>query len=276
MEQCNRREGATMRIMILTSSTHGQASLALAKLVASPDIDVAMVLFNERRVSNVWKERRRKLRKIRRIGPLGAMVGIKLRKWFREDVTKVLNIDSLEVTCRRLGIHFETTPEINCNQTRELVGNAGTELGLSLGNGYIGSRVFNLPEYGMVNVHHELLPEFRGAQSVIWQIYKGSAVTGYTIHQIDRRIDTGNILYREEMRIELMPSLRETVSHNYRRLLDASVDGLVHTIGNYQQLVAAAQPQGSGRTFSTPTAWQYIGMLRQHKRLYTEHLRGRG
>jgi folate-dependent phosphoribosylglycinamide formyltransferase PurN len=44
----------------------------------------------------------------------------------------------------------------------------------------------------MINIHHELLPEFLGAQSVLWQLHEGSTKTGFTIHRID---DPGWLFY---------------------------------------------------------------------------------
>ena len=58
------------------------------------------------------------------------------------------------------------------------------DLGLALGNGFIGPSIFTIPCFGMVNIHSEMLPEFRGAQSFIWPIYEGVGWMGFTIHQI--------------------------------------------------------------------------------------------
>ena len=124
----------------------------------------------------------------------------------------------------------------------------------------------------MINIHHEILPEFQGAQSIIWQVYEGTLMTGYTIHQIDRRIDTGDILYQERISIDLRPTLRETVSHNCARLYEASAKGLVNVIINYPELVANAVHQRGGRSFTTPAFWQYLRMVRQHRRLYRENV----
>ena len=46
----------------------------------------------------------------------------------------------------------------------------------------------------MLNIHHEELPAFRNAQSVIWQLHEGRNKTGYTVHEITREIDGGRIL----------------------------------------------------------------------------------
>ena len=124
----------------------------------------------------------------------------------------------------------------------------------------------------MINIHTEVLPQFRGAPSILWQIYEGSLETGYAIHQVDSHFDTGKILYQEKMPIELKPTLGETVNHNANRLAEASVEKLVYVIKNYPELAAKAKPQGEGRSFTSPSFRQYLQMLRQHRRLYKEYL----
>ena len=63
----------------------------------------------------------------------------------------------------------------------------------------------------MVNIHTEILPDFKGASSIIWPIYKKIKTTGFTIHQIDKKIDNGKILYQERYAIDFYPTLEETV-----------------------------------------------------------------
>ena len=102
-------------------------------------------------------------------------------------------------------------------------------------------------------LHHEVLPRFQGAQSVTWPIYEGSTETGYTMHRIDRRIDTGGILYQEKMPLQLKPTLGETVDADVSRLYEASAEGLVDVIANLTELAASAKPQVGGRSRPQPS-----------------------
>lgn len=259
-----------MRVVILTSSFHGLASYCIPFLMKESKIEIAMIIYNEGQVFDAQKGHKRTIRKVFKIGPLGAINGIRMRRWFREDTIGYLNIERLDIVAKKFGIPLKRTSSINCQRTIDLFNEANPELGLSLGNGYIGRSIFLIPKYGMINIHHEVLPQFQGAQSIIWQIYEGSSETGYTIHQIDSHIDTGEILYQERMSIELKPTLHETVSYNYARLYEASVKGLVKVIKNYNVFKINAKEQIGGRTFTTPNFWQYVRMFYNHKRLYKE------
>ncbi len=119
----------------------------------------------------------------------------------------------------------------------------------------------------MLNVHHELLPDYGGAQSVIWQIHDGHTTTGYTIHRIDKGIDTGEILLTEELPIRFAGSLHETVVETLSDVLLASARGLARVLGDYPRYAASARAQPSVRRFTTPTFSQFRRMERVHEQL---------
>jgi methionyl-tRNA formyltransferase len=61
--------------------------------------------------------------------------------------------------------------------------------------------VWRIPAIGTINLHASLLPDYRGAAPINHAIINGETVTGVTTFFIDDKIDTGNILLREEVQI---------------------------------------------------------------------------
>lgn len=61
--------------------------------------------------------------------------------------------------------------------------------------------VWRIPAIGTINLHGSLLPDYRGAAPINHAIINGETVTGVTTFFIDDKIDTGNILLREEVQI---------------------------------------------------------------------------
>jgi methionyl-tRNA formyltransferase len=59
------------------------------------------------------------------------------------------------------------------------------------------------PTHGCVNVHASLLPRFRGAAPIQWAIASGDEETGVCLMQMDQGMDTGPILDRATLRIEV-------------------------------------------------------------------------
>ncbi|MBT8177659.1 MAG: methionyl-tRNA formyltransferase, partial [Eudoraea sp.] len=58
--------------------------------------------------------------------------------------------------------------------------------------------VWEMPEYGTVNLHASLLPQYRGAAPINWAIINGESETGITTFYINERIDTGEIILQEK------------------------------------------------------------------------------
>ncbi|HAM10350.1 MAG TPA: methionyl-tRNA formyltransferase [Bacteroidales bacterium] len=61
--------------------------------------------------------------------------------------------------------------------------------------------VWKLPPLGTINLHASLLPYYRGAAPINHAVINGESRTGVTTFYIDDKIDTGNILMREEVHI---------------------------------------------------------------------------
>ena len=61
--------------------------------------------------------------------------------------------------------------------------------------------IINIPQNGSINLHASLLPKYRGAAPIQWALMNGDKVTGVTIFQISKKVDTGKILLQKEMEI---------------------------------------------------------------------------
>ena len=61
--------------------------------------------------------------------------------------------------------------------------------------------IINLPPFGIINVHGSLLPKYRGAAPIQWALVNGETETGVTIMQMDKGMDTGDILLQEKLSI---------------------------------------------------------------------------
>jgi methionyl-tRNA formyltransferase len=251
-----------LRVIILTCMRREIASRCLPALVGNPAIDLRMVILAHGGSPNRSRSMRRKIAKVARIGPLGALNGVRMRAWYHDD-----EAEDIGELCSRHGVSFVETDWINCDRTRELFRSSEADLGLSLGNGYIAPSVFSIPRFGMLNIHTELLPEYQGAQSVLWPIYHGRTETGFTIHQVAKEIDAGAILYQERYPIEFQATLEATV----RRMMAVSrvrvPRAFAFVCEHLEELRAKARPQGPGERYTTPSYWQFRRMLRNHERL---------
>lgn len=60
----------------------------------------------------------------------------------------------------------------------------------------LSEEILQMPKYGCVNIHASLLPKYRGAGPIQWAIIDGEKETGITIQQMDKGVDTGDILFQ--------------------------------------------------------------------------------
>jgi len=259
-----------IKVILLTSSRQGSASVHLTELVKSNKIEVTAVVLSEGNIANKKKHYERKFIKICKIGLFGALNGIRMRKWYRSGVSAYIDIPILETLCKEHDIPFYITPTINSSSTEDYFRNANADIGLSLGNGYIGRRVFSIPKLGMINIHHEELPGYQNAQSIIWQLFNRSNRMGYTIHKIDRHIDTGEILFKEVFPISFKTTLARTVSFNYSVLWKKSSEGLVRVFENFESYFESSVPQEKGNSYTTPNLSQFFQILRNFKKMKKE------
>lgn len=66
----------------------------------------------------------------------------------------------------------------------------------------LSEEILTMPKYGCVNIHASLLPKYRGSAPIQWAIINGENVSGVTIMQMDKGIDTGDMLMKAEVAIE--------------------------------------------------------------------------
>ena len=88
--------------------------------------------------------------------------------------------------------------------------------------------IIDLPEYGCINVHASLLPEYRGAAPIQWAILDGKKKTGVTAMYMDVGLDTGDMLLKSELDIgenETADELHDRLSGLGAELIVKAVHG---------------------------------------------------
>jgi len=62
-------------------------------------------------------------------------------------------------------------------------------------------KLWAMPKFGSLNLHGSLLPIYRGAAPINRAIMNGEMVTGVTTFFLNQKIDTGDIIYQDEISI---------------------------------------------------------------------------
>lgn len=103
----------------------------------------------------------------------------------------------------------------------------------------LSEEILNMPRFGCVNIHASLLPKYRGAGPIQWAIIDGEKETGVTIIQMDKGIDTGDMLLKTMVPVDE----RETGDSLHDKLAAAGAKLIVEALSQIERGEAKPQKQ---------------------------------
>ena len=102
--------------------------------------------------------------------------------------------------------------------------------------------IWNMPPKGTFNLHASLLPEYRGAAPINWAVINGEKKTGVTTFFLKHEIDTGDIIFQEEVPIteednagSVHDKLMETGAQLVVKTVDAVAENKVEPVAQPQK-----------------------------------------
>ena len=108
------------------------------------------------------------------------------------------------------------------------------------------NEILEIPKYGCINVHASLLPKYRGAAPIQWAVLNGEKTTGVTTMYMDKGMDTGDIILKEETQI----GEYETTGELWERLSKIGAELLVKTLKEIEDGTAKREKQGNDYTMA--------------------------
>ena len=106
--------------------------------------------------------------------------------------------------------------------------------------------ILDIPRLGCINVHASLLPKYRGAAPIQWAVINGEQTTGITTMYMDIGMDTGDMILKEEVKIEN----DETMGELWEKLSKIGGKLLVKTLEQIENGTAPRIPQGEDFTMA--------------------------
>lgn len=101
------------------------------------------------------------------------------------------------------------------------------------------SVIFDIPKYGIFNLHGSLLPKYRGAGPINWAIINGDKETGVTTFFLKEKVDTGNIILQEKIDI----GENDTFGEIYERLSGIGAGLVLKTVNQIENNEVKLQEQ---------------------------------
>ncbi|MBY0414649.1 MAG: hypothetical protein K2Q18_10805 [Bdellovibrionales bacterium] len=96
----------------------------------------------------------------------------------------------------KINLHYFLNP--NSPDFHEFVKNEKIDLIINARTRFIyKSKILKLPKISALNIHHGLLPDYRGTMCDLWALLD-ERPTGFTIHVMEKKIDDGAIVHKME------------------------------------------------------------------------------
>ena len=112
----------------------------------------------------------------------------------------------------------------------------------------LSQEILDMPRLGCVNAHGSLLPQYRGAAPIQWSLFHGEPETGITTMKMDAGMDTGPMLEKEAVVIDLQDNAWTLAE----KLADLSADLLVSTLLKLNEQIIRPVPQDDATATYAP------------------------
>ncbi len=147
--------------------------------------------------------------------------------------------------------------------------------------------VWAMPTYGTINLHASLLPQYRGAAPINHAIINGETKTGVTTFFIEKQIDTGKIIFQEEVPVlpdenagQLHDKLMITGGKLIKKTVEAVINKKISAVSQNHLISRAGEIKPAPKIFkndckinwhkSTQTVYNFIRGLSPYPTAWTE------
>lgn len=122
--------------------------------------------------------------------------------------------------------------------------------------------VWSMPPLGTFNLHASLLPDYRGAAPINWAIINGETKTGVTTFFLKHEIDTGSILFQQE--VPILPE--DNLGDLYEKLMFEGAKLVVKTIDAISKGEITPQDQDESKALNhAPKIFKETGKIDWNK-----------
>jgi len=154
----------------------------------------------------------------------------------------------VKILAQEFGLPVFQPQKVKDESFLEIIGKLSPDMVVLVAFGQILPKsIIDYPPLKCLNIHPSLLPKYRGAAPINWQIIRGETKTGVTIMLMDEGLDSGDILLQEETQL----GATETYGELHDRLAELGATLLIKTIEQIFDGTLKRKPQDAfGVTFA--------------------------
>jgi folate-dependent phosphoribosylglycinamide formyltransferase PurN len=249
-----------LRVIALT---HGGTEIAIKRLVELDSVELAGIFIETdviRRLSLL-----RKIKRSIRYDGYAVTVSKLARKLlglngvYHDGIEAIAKSrDQLREIAEAHGVPVHFLDNYHSEDAMALMREAQADLGVVLGTNILKESVFKIPRLGSINLHQGLAPYYRGCPPVFWELYNGESEIGLTVHFVESKVDTGDIVLQRAVPLKYDYSYQlkfEAFISDFRRALTVPSANLVaEAVRLIAEGTAVRQPQDTslGKRYRMP------------------------
>jgi len=153
---------------------------------------------------------------------------------------QILTPPAVKVLALELGLEVFQPQSLKTEDSLKLIQALDPEIIVVAAYGKIlPESILQLPKHGCICLHGSLLPKYRGAAPIQRAVIDGEKITGITVMQMDKGIDTGDIISMSEIEI----GQDETSGELFDRLANLSAEIILPVLDAIENGIAVRTPQ---------------------------------
>jgi methionyl-tRNA formyltransferase len=128
------------------------------------------------------------------------------------------SLSPIAFAAKELNLQLESPENLRDQSIINSIKSMKLDLIIVIAYGFIiPKEILNIPKYGCYNIHASILPRWRGAAPIQRSIIEGDQVSGVSFIKIDEGLDTGDIVFIDEIEIKKKDT-QDTLSNNLAEL----------------------------------------------------------
>lgn len=155
---------------------------------------------------------------------------------------------SVKLTAQQLEIPIIQPEDVNSLETINKVLEIAPDIIITAAyGGYLNKYLRLLPNFGCINLHPSLLPNYRGSAPINYALFNGEKVTGNTIFKIVAKMDAGPIISQNEIKI----AEKDCYTSLYKKLSESGAKDIIKVLKDIEENGLVTQKQDHTKaTFS--------------------------
>lgn len=150
---------------------------------------------------------------------------------------------------------------LNSESSLQLMKDFNPDLLVAFGIPIISNKVIQIPQFGAINLHGGISPQYKGGNTIFWPLYKNDiGNAGATLHYMVKKVDSGKVIAKVYPAINAKDN-ELTVSAKTFKLATQEMVAIVKWVQFNKQKIGGEEQKGKGSLYLAKHRTFFIDLL---------------